>query len=102
MMDAITGTETANTGRISIKTEPLSSRVEKRDISFVDRLKSAISDVNSKQNIADKSIENVILGKLDIQDGMIAIQKADISLRLMLRVRGKVMDAYKEIMHMQI
>ncbi len=101
-MNAIAGTGAGNTGRISIKTEPLSTRVEKRDTSFADRLKSAIGDVNSKQNIADQSIENVILGKLDIQDGMIAIQKADISLRLMLKVRSKVMDAYKEIMHMQI
>jgi flagellar hook-basal body complex protein FliE len=32
---------------------------------------------------------------------MIAIQKADISMRLLLTVRNKVIEAYKEIMHMQ-
>ncbi len=102
MINTITGAGTGGAGRISIKTEPLADKIEKRDISFADRLKSAIGDVNSAQNSADKSIEEVISDKLGIQDGMIAIQKADISLRLMLKVRGKVMDAYKEIMHMQI
>lgn len=99
-MNTITGTGTP--GKISIKTKPVSDRLEKRDTSFADRLSSAIGDVNSKQNMADKSIEDVISGKLGIQDGMLAIQKADISLRLMLKVRSKVIDAYKQVINMQI
>ncbi len=101
-MNTITGAETVGTGKLSIKTKPLAERLGKMDTSFADRLKSAIGDVNSKQTGADQAIEDVISGDLGIQDGMLAIQKADISLRLMLRVRGKVMDAYKEIMRMQI
>ena len=100
-MNTITGAA-GSAGKISIQTQPLADRLEKRDTSFADRLSSAIGDVNSKQNIADRSIEDVISGKLGIQDGMIALQKADISLRLMIKVRGKVLDAYREIMHMQI
>ncbi len=101
-MNTIAGLEAGTTGKLSIKTKPLSDRIAERNISFADRLKSAVGEVNTDQNVADKSIEDVISDKLGIQDGMLAIQKADISLRLMLKVRNKVMDAYKEIMHMQI
>jgi len=33
---------------------------------------------------------------------MISMEKADISMRLMLQVRNKVLDAYQEIMRMQV
>jgi len=32
---------------------------------------------------------------------MIALQKADVSMRLLLTIRNKVLEAYREIMHMQ-
>ncbi len=64
---------------------------------FVDRLKQAISEVNELQNNADKDMEKVTLGKLDIHEGMLALTEADMSLRLMVTVRNKIMDAYKEI-----
>ena len=41
-------------------------------------------------------------GKADLHDAMIAMEKADISLRLLVQVRNKAVDAYKEIMRMQV
>ncbi len=69
---------------------------------FSDRLKSAMTDVNVKQHVADDSIEQVIQDKLGVHEGMLAVQEADISLRLLVQVRTKVMEAYKEIMHMPV
>ncbi len=69
---------------------------------FSDRLKSAMTDVNVKQHVADDSIEQVIQDKLGVNEGMLAVQEADISLRLLVQVRTKVMEAYKEIMHMPV
>lgn len=68
---------------------------------FAEKLKESIMEVNQRQNDADQAIEKVVTGELGIHEGMLKIQEADISLRLLLQVRRKVMDAYTEIMRMQ-
>ncbi len=73
-----------------------------QDNSFADKLKKSILEVNDRQQDADQAIEKVIKGELGIHEGMLKIQEADISLRLLLQVRRKVMDAYTEIMRMQL
>lgn len=69
---------------------------------FSERLKSMLVDVNVKQHNADDSIKKVIRGDMDIHDGMISVSEADISLRYLVQVRSKVMQAYNEIVKMQI
>ena len=71
-----------------------------KDIGFTDKLRHAIEQTNQSQLEADKSIEKVVHGTVGIHEGMLKIQEADISLRLLLQVRNKVMDAYREIIHM--
>ena len=87
---------------ITLKADPLAGKLEKRDRGFAQRIKSAIEDVNTKQHIADESIEAVIKGEMGIHEGMMAIGKADTSLRLLTQVRSKIMAAYNEVMRMQI
>ncbi len=41
-------------------------------------------------------------GDVDVHEMMIAMEKADMSLRLLVQVRNKTVDAYKEIMRMQV
>lgn len=72
------------------------------DRQFSDRLKDMIKDVNAKQHKADSDAEKVIKGELGIHEGMISISEADMSLRYLVQVRAKVMQAYNEIMKMQI
>lgn len=67
---------------------------------FGQKLKEAISDVNQLQNEADTAMENVAKGELGVHEGMLAISKADLSLRLLVQVRNKVLDAYREISRM--
>jgi len=67
---------------------------------FGDRLKQAISEVNELQQEADQAMEDVTLGKLGIHEGMLKLTEADMSLRLLVQVRTKIMDAYKEISRM--
>ncbi len=89
-------------GKTHLKTESLSQRVERRNPEFAQRLKSAVLDVNSNQHIADDSAEAVIQGKMGIHEGMMALGKADTTLRLLAQVRNKAMTAYNEIMRMQV
>ena len=41
-------------------------------------------------------------GEANLHDAMIAMEKADISLRYLIQVRNKAIDAYQEIMRMQV
>ncbi len=50
---------------------------------------------------ADQSVQEMVLGKQDIHQTMIALEQANLSLRLMVQVRNKMMTAYDEIMRMQ-
>lgn len=71
--------------------------------SFEDYLKSALDKVNEMQVNSDKLSSLLATGNLDnLHDAMIATEKARISLQLVLSVRNKVIDSYKEIMRMQI
>ena len=68
---------------------------------FGNVIKSAIDNVNGMDRDADKSILNLLQGKEEVHTTMIALQKADMSMRMLLSVRNKVIEAYREIMRMQ-
>jgi flagellar hook-basal body complex protein FliE len=71
--------------------------------SFADTLQDAIGSVNELQKTSDKAMQNLATGRTDnVADVMIAAEKADIGLRLMVQVRNKIIDAYQEVMKMQV
>lgn len=88
--------------KISLHTESLNNKINRRDGEFAQRIKAAVKDVNTNQHIADDSIEKVIQGEMGIHEGMLAISKANTSLKLLAQVRNKIMAAYNEVMRMQV
>ncbi len=71
------------------------------DKGFKDLIKEAIYKVSNREREADKKIIEMLKGKASVHETMIALQKAEISMRILLSVRNKLLEAYKEIMHMQ-
>lgn len=72
-------------------------------MSFADTLKEAVGNVNTLQKTADKQAQDLATGKTsDIPQVMMAAEKADIALRLMVQVRNKIISAYEEVMKMQV
>ena len=70
---------------------------------FAKSMDDAINKVNALQVTADQKIEDLATGKSsNLHETMIAVEKADIALRLMVQVRNKMIDAYQEIMKMQV
>ena len=66
-------------------------------------IRQLVNDANAQQIQADQSIHNLIEGKSqDLQDVVISMAKADLSFRFILEIRNKLMDAYQEIMRMQV
>jgi flagellar hook-basal body complex protein FliE len=71
--------------------------------SFAAFLKDAINQVNDEQIKADQLTEKLVKGEnVDLHQVMIASQKASISLQLTLEIRNKVIEAYQEMMRMQV
>ena len=70
---------------------------------FMSVLADAINQTNELQLVSDQYTQRLVTGEVDnLHDVIIAGQKADISLQLLTAVRGKILDAYQEIMRMQI
>ncbi|MCF8067796.1 MAG: flagellar hook-basal body complex protein FliE [Desulfobacterales bacterium] len=76
------------------------SKAPKKGEGFGEAMKNAIGQVNKLQTDAEVATEQVVKGELGIHEGMVALSEADISMRVLLQVRNKVMDAYKEIIRM--
>lgn len=70
---------------------------------FQSYLKDALGEVNDLQQKADQAIQQLVgEGKGDLQETMIALEKADVSFKLMMQIRNKVLEAYQEILRMQV
>ena len=66
-------------------------------------LKGAIEDINNLQNKADEAITKVQLDNTaSIHEAVIALEKADVSFRAMMQVRNKIVEAYQEVMRIQV
>ena len=70
---------------------------------FRDILGSAVDAVNDKQLTAQQAVENFAAGKADnVHDVMLAEVEADISFKMLAQTRNKLVEAYKEIMRMDV
>ncbi len=70
---------------------------------FSDLLAEKISEVNNLQVEANQAIEKLVSGQSNnLHETMLAVEKAEISFKAMNQIRLKVLDAYKEIMRMQV
>ena len=71
--------------------------------SFAATLKDAVMDVNTLQKKSDHMMQELATGKSkNIPEVLVAAEKADIAFKLMVQVRNKLIDAYQEILKMQV
>jgi flagellar hook-basal body complex protein FliE len=82
------------------RTPEIKPQTQKETGGFADTFKKALSRVNHLQQQSDVAMQDVVKGDLGIHEGMMAISEADLSLRLLVQVRNKVIDAYREISRM--
>ncbi len=76
---------------------------DKNGRSFSELVGGFLEGVNSLQREADQAIQDVVLGKEEnLHRAMIALEKANVALELTVQVRNKVVEAYQEIMRMQV
>jgi flagellar hook-basal body complex protein FliE len=77
--------------------------VEAGGTDFAQELKNALGNVNQMQVDSEKAMSDIATGSVkDLHQAAIAIDKAEISMKLMLEVRNKALNAYKEITRTQM
>jgi flagellar hook-basal body complex protein FliE len=66
--------------------------------SFEKMLVDSLKKVNNLQLDANNAVQQLALGqKENIHETMIAVEKASISFQMMMEIRNKIIDAYKQI-----
>ncbi|MBN1556140.1 MAG: flagellar hook-basal body complex protein FliE [Phycisphaerae bacterium] len=70
---------------------------------FGEVLKSYVDNVDARQKASAKAVQDLVAGKTeDLLPVVNEVAKADLSFKLLMGVRNKVIEAYKETMRMQI
>lgn len=70
--------------------------------SFGQFLQTAIDNVSNQEQNVHKLNDKYIMGQADVSKVLIASEQSQLSLQLTSQVRNKVVEAYQEIMRMQI
>lgn len=88
-------------GSLSLDSNKVQSGAQNH--SFQSMLKDAISEVNDQQVEGYNAMEGIATGKVtNLQEAVQRIEEAELSMKLALEVKNKALNAYKEIMRMQV
>lgn len=86
-----------------LRTPSVATPDASRATNFKDTLKEAVTEVQRLQSEADNTIKQLVSGEIkDVTEAMVAVEKADVSFQTMMSVRNKMVQAYEEIMRMQV
>lgn len=70
---------------------------------FGDIMKNLIGDVDRLQKTTEAATGKMLTGELeDVHQVVVAMEEAQASFRLLMEVRNKMVEAYKEVMRMQV
>lgn len=97
-MNSITPTSLESKANISF-----GDGAQKAGADFSKFLNDALSQVDALQTKADVASQQLATGKVqDMSEVMVALEKASLSLSLTVSVRDKMLDAYNQVMRMQM
>lgn len=75
----------------------------KPEVSFKETMKQYLRDANDLQLKADNDIKRIIAGEdIDPHEVMIAVEKANLSFELVMELRNKMLEAYREVMRTSV
>ncbi len=89
-------------GQLQGLLSPVENQKTKTD-EFKDLLGNALKDINETIVESGQKSQKFAHGEIsDIHEVMIASQKASVSLEMVVEVRNKLIESYREMMRMQI
>jgi flagellar hook-basal body complex protein FliE len=70
---------------------------------FAGVLKSKLTELNAQQGDAAQATQDMAVGNVDdVAQTMLRIEQANVSLQMATQVRNKVIEAYQEVLRMQM
>jgi len=97
MINGLSSTSTADLLKQKAKLTPTGGEA------FAEHLKSAIGEVNELQVGSEKAVADLATGQVkDLHQAAMAIGKAETNMKLMLEIRNKALNAYKELGRTQL
>ena len=69
---------------------------------FVESLAGLLASVDASSAGANSAIADMVQGKGDVHEAMLALQRAETTLQLTVQVRNKLVQAYQDVMRMPI
>jgi flagellar hook-basal body complex protein FliE len=84
--------------------EPAQPPVQAGKVDFANVLKSSLDGVAQAQSKSEEMQKAFVLGddRVSLSDTMIAMQKSSIQFQTAVQVRNKFVQAYNDIMNMQV
>ena len=61
-----------------------------------------LDHVNTLQTQANQQVKKTLLGQGDLHEAMLALEKANLSLKVLVQVRNKLIQAYEELSRMSM
>ena len=93
----------ASPGTAELLKQKSSTSTSDSGADFANSLKNALEDVNELQAKGDKAMADLATGEVkDLHQAALAIGKAEMSMKLMLEIRNKALNAYKELSRTQM
>ncbi|RDU59130.1 flagellar hook-basal body complex protein FliE [Helicobacter marmotae] len=97
------GVITNDIQHINVENKHIEAQNKQGGLDFIKTLKNSIQDVNTDQQSSEKALADMASGQVkDLHQAAIAINRAENSMKVMLEVRNKAINAYKEILRTQI
>lgn len=70
---------------------------------FADVLTDLVKETDQLQKTSEDTVEGFVAGEIDdVHQVMVAMNRADLSFRMMLEVRNKLVEAYQEVMRLPV
>ncbi len=85
------------------RTLPNAAGTTKSNLPFSQVISKLVDQANGQQLQSESVLRDFAAGKTDdVHDLVLSVAKADLSFRLVLEIRNRLIEAYQEIMRMQM
>ena len=73
------------------------------DEEFSDVLSRIVSEFNTDQIAAEQAIQGLATGEVEnLHEVVLAVAKADLAFQTLMEIRNRLIDAYQEVVRMQV
>ena len=99
MSNTINGSIASEAARAALASDPGNSVADR---GIKEKFGSMLSELEKTQTTADRDAARLAIGEGNLHEIALSLEKAEISMRLALGVRNKIVEAYKEVMSLNV